>query len=299
MVGKNQGLSLKSMPLLHIAILALVQGITEFLPISSSGHLLLTHKILDGSSDTSAWGTDLILDLAVHVGSLLAVLLYFRKEVLKMLLGIPPLLKGDLSDTGARFNSYLIIGSIPALAAGLMLHHYQPEWLRSVEIVAWCTLIFGALLWIVDAKAPVRREIKDLRKREALLIGLAQAVALIPGTSRSGITMTAARGLGLSRTEAAQFSFLLSIIATAAAGTVGAIDLYQVGNVELTYDAAVAVVLSFLASLATIAFLMKMLQRWTFKPFAIYRIGLAIILLGLIYSGYLDDAVASISSVSP
>lgn len=287
------------MPILHIVILALVQGVTEFLPISSSGHLLLTHAVLDGSVSPDAWGENLILDLAVHVGSLLAVLLYFRKDVANMLRGIPSLVKGDLSDPGARFSVFLMVASIPALAAGFLLHQTQPDFLRSVEIVAWCTLVFGILLWLVDARAPVRREIKDMKMREAFLIGCAQAMALIPGTSRSGITMTAARGLGFSRTDAAQFSFLLSIIATAAAGTMGALDLVKADSVEMTYDAGIAVILSFLASLGTIAFLMKMLRKWTFRPFAIYRVILAIVLLSLIYTGYLDNAIASMSSVSP
>lgn len=272
------------MPLLHIAILALVQGITEFLPISSSGHLLLTRAALGGSLDVSAWGENLILDLAVHVGSLLAVLFYFRKDVCKMLCAVPDLARGDLKNPDARFAFFLIIGSIPALIAGFILHEIQPDFLRSVEIVAWCTLIFGILLWVVDKKSPVRRDTGDMTWRDALLIGLAQAMALIPGTSRSGITMTAARGLGFSRTQAAHFSFLLSIIATSAAGFVGAVDLFKSRSLDLTHDAAIGAGLSFIASLATIAFLMKMLKTWTFTPFAIYRIILAAGLLYLIYA---------------
>lgn len=272
------------MPLLHIAILALVQGITEFLPISSSGHLLLTRAALGGSLTVDAWGENLILDLAVHVGSLLAVLFYFRKDVCKMLCAVPDLFKFNLKNPDARRAFFLVIGSVPALIAGLILHKFQPGFLRSVEIVAWCTLIFGILLWVVDKKSPVRRDTADMSWKDAILIGCAQAMALIPGTSRSGITMTAARGLGFSRTQAAHFSFLLSIIATSAAGSVGAIDLVKTGSIDLTYDAAFAVAFSFVSSLATIAFLMKMLKTWTFTPFAIYRIVLAAGLLYLIYA---------------
>lgn len=286
------------MSLLHIVILAFVQGVTEFLPISSSGHLLLTHAVLSGETQ-SAWGEALIIDLAVHVGSLLAVLAYFRKDVAKMLASLPQLLRGNLNDPGARLSSFLIAASVPALAFGFLLHKTQPDFLRSVEIVAWCTLVYGFFLWLVDAKAPVRRELKDMRLRDALLVGLAQALALIPGTSRSGITMTAARSLGFSRREAAHFSFLLSIIATAAAGAVGALDLLEADSIDLTYDAAAAAGFSFIASLATIAFLMQILGRWTFRPFAIYRILLGLLLIGLIYSGYLDDALAKINLVSP
>ena len=287
------------MPLLHIAILALVQGITEFLPISSSGHLLLTHAVLEGGKVDGAWEEDLILDLAVHVGSLLAVLLYFRKDVLKMLAGVPKLLTGNISDSGARFDLYLIVASIPALTAGFLLHKTQPDFLRSVEIVAWCTLLYGILLWVVDSRAPVRKTIQDMSLKDAVLIGCAQALALIHGTSRSGITMTAGRALGLNRPEAAHFSFLLSIIATSAAGAIGALDLLNKGSIAMTLDAAVAVSFSFVASLTTIAFLMKWLRTWTFTPFAIYRIALGLLLLGLIYSGTLDDAMASINFVSP
>ncbi len=287
------------MPLLHIAILALVQGITEFLPISSSGHLLLTHAVLENGSINNAWQEDLILDLAVHVGSLLAVLLYFRKDVLKMLSGLAKLATGKTTDPDARFDFYLIVASIPAIAAGFALHMTQPGFLRSVEIVAWCTLLYGILLWIVDAKAPVRKDITAMTLKDAFLIGCAQALALIPGTSRSGITMTAARGLGLGRPDAARFSFLLSIIATAGAGFLGAVELYKMGNADLSVNAAVAATLSFAASLTTIAFLMKWLRTWTFTPFAIYRIGLGLLLLGLIYSGYFDDVMAKINFVSP
>lgn len=283
------------MPLLHIAILALVQGITEFLPVSSSGHLLLTHALLGHGNSADAWGDDLILDLAVHVGSLMAVLLYFRRDVLKMLGGFPSLLRGNLNNPHARLSLFLVVGSIPALALGFLLHKLQPGFLRSVEVVAWCTLIFGALLWIVDTKMPVKRSTSEMTLRDAILIGLAQAMALVPGTSRSGITMTAARGLGFSRTEAAHFSFLLSIIATAAAGSIGALDLLKADSVEMNYNAAAAAAFSFVASWVTIAFLMKMLRTWTFKPFAIYRLVLAAVLLGLIYSG----AMANISAVSP
>lgn len=275
------------MPLLHIAILALVQGITEFLPISSSGHLLLTHAALNDGPVVNAWGENLILDLAVHVGSLIAVLLYFRKDVMAMLAAVPGLLRGNFSNPNARMALFLVIGSVPALIAGLVLHQTQPDFLRSVEIVAWCTLIFGLLLWIADKKSPVRADIAEMKWKQALLIGFAQALALIPGTSRSGITMTAARTLGFSRIQAAHFSFLLSIIATAAAGSVGAVDLIESGNPALTYDAAFAVVFSFVASLATIAFLMRMLRTWTFTPFALYRVILGVTLLVLIYSGVL------------
>ena len=287
------------MSLLYIAILALVQGITEFLPVSSSGHLLLTHALFEGPATQGAWKEDLIMDLAVHVGSLLAVLLYFRKDILKMLAGVPQLAAGNLSDPGARLALYLAAASVPALIVGYTLHKLQPGFLRSVEIVAWCTLVYGILLWFVDTRAPVRKAVKDITLKEAVLIGCAQALALVPGTSRSGITMTAARALGFSRAEAAHFSFLLSIIATAAAGAVGALDLLKADSIEMTVDAGVAAGFSFLASWTTIAFLMKWLRTWTFTPFAVYRVVLGALLLVLIYSGALGDIAAMTNLVAP
>lgn len=274
------------MSLFHILILAVVQGITEFLPVSSSGHLILTHRILE-NANSGAWNEDLVLDLAVHIGSLLSVLIYFHKDIALMLRGLLNLACGGRENTDARLALFLITASIPVLVLGFLLHLLEPSWLRSVKVVAWCTLIFGILLWLVDKKAPVQKKLSEMTLKSAVTIGLAQALALVPGTSRSGITMTAARSLGFSRSDAARFSFLLSTIATTAAGFIGIMEMIEIGSLDLTLNAFFAVMFSFAASLFTIAFLMKFLQKSTFMPFAAYRVILGIALLFLVYSGLL------------
>jgi undecaprenyl-diphosphatase len=283
---KQSGYSQSLMSLFHIFILSIVQGITEFLPISSSGHLILTRRILEGN-EQGAWNESLVLDLAVHVGSLLSVLLYFRKDVFAMIRGGLHFASGKGFNDQARLALFLIAASVPAIAFGLTLHILQPGWMRSIEVVAWCTLVFGFLLWFVDMRSANRKTVADMNLKSAIAIGCAQALALIPGTSRSGVTMTMARHLGFTRPEAARFSFLLSIIATSAAGTIGALKMIEIDSPALTIDAACAVVFSFVASLFTIAFLMRWLQKATFTAFAVYRIGLGILLLVLIYTSAL------------
>lgn len=269
------------MALFPLIILALVQGITEFLPVSSSGHLILVHSLF---GESQSWENTKIMDVAVHVGTLLSVLVYFRKDVGIMVQGISPLLTLKFSEKPARLNLHILIASIPVLAAGLTLHIIQPDWLLMSKIVAWTTLVFGILLWIADRQKEKSKTLDDLNIKEALLIGLAQMLALIPGTSRSGITMTASRFLGYSRTESAHFSLLLSIIAIAGAGTLGTLEVLKSDDAELGLNALIAVILSFFSGWAAIALMMKWLQKSTFTPFAIYRIILGTILLIILYS---------------
>ncbi|HRQ60654.1 MAG TPA: undecaprenyl-diphosphate phosphatase [Alphaproteobacteria bacterium] len=272
------------MPLLSILILSIVQAITEFLPISSSGHLVVLHEFLTpGGGD--AWGAELVMDLAVHVGTLLAVIVYYHKDVWAMITGVLRwLARSKQQDAeSCRLAFYLIIASVPVMVLGVLLTLWEPEWLRSVQVVAWTVFLYGILLWWVDAKFPADKQIADLNWRGAMLIGFAQMMALVPGTSRSGITMTAARYQGLSRTEAARFSFLLSIIAMTAAGGMGALKLIESGNTALAGDALIATGVTFVSALCVMAFLMKFLQTHTFKAFAIYRIALGIGLLTAVY----------------
>jgi len=269
------------MPLYHIIILAVIQGITEFLPVSSSGHLVLTHSLLgDGKTDL-CWETNRLMDVAVHVGTLLSVLLYFRKDILMMLCGI---LKPQ-SD-GFKLGFYLALASIPVVIAGLGLQMIKPSFLCLVEVMAWMMLIFGIVLYFAD-KVDDAKEIKDMNWKSALLIGFSQMLALIPGVSRSGITMTSARFLGFSRVEAARFSLLLSIVAISGAGFLTSIDLIETGNITLGFDILTAVALSFIAGYIAISLMMKWLSKSTFMPFVIYRVVLGVALLGLIYSGLL------------
>ncbi|MEE3047098.1 MAG: undecaprenyl-diphosphate phosphatase [Pseudomonadota bacterium] len=254
------------MTLQHIILLAVVQGITEFLPISSSGHLILA-PALTGSPDQG-----LLVDVAVHVGTLAAVLIYFWRDVFAMLGGFVRLFTGRIN-AGARLAIHIVLATIPVVAVGFYLKVSGiEEQLRSVEIIAWTTLGFGILLWIADKVGMTINRLEHMRWGGALFIGLAQVLALIPGTSRSGITMTAARFMGYERSDAAQFSMLMSIPVILGAGLLAGIDLHQAGNIALNQDVLLAAGLSFLTALIAIAVLMSWLKRSSFTPFAIYRI---------------------------
>ncbi len=271
------------MPLFTIIILALIQGITEFLPISSSGHLVLAQDFLGGPETLDKWDSHVLLNVAVHVGTLFSVLLYFRKDVLLALHGLVDCGKRDFKSQGARLNIHVIVASIPVIIAGVILHALEPSWLLMVEIVAWTTLIFGILLWVADRLPQQDKTLENMTVKDAILIGLAQSLALIPGTSRSGVTMTASRFLGYSRTESARFSLLLAIVAITGAGLLLGKDLVEMGDVDLTYDVFLAAFLAFLSALAAIHLMMKWLERSTFTPFVIYRIVLGGALLIYLY----------------
>lgn len=264
------------MPILHLVILALVQGITEFLPISSSGHLVLVPVFLDWPDQ------GLMIDVAVHVGTLFAVMVYLYKDVGAMIGGLGRAARGR-SDPGAKLFMYLVLGTIPVVIAGFLLETYAPDMFRSVIVIGWTTLGFGLLLWIADRVGLTVRRIEHLGISDVLIIGLAQCLALIPGTSRSGITMTAARFVGMERPDAARFSLLLSIPVIIAAGTLAGRKIYMTGSGELAADAFVAAGLAFVTALIAIAVMMAWLKRASFTPFVIYRIVLGIGLLVVAY----------------
>lgn len=268
------------MPLLHIIILALVQGITEFLPVSSSGHLVITHSLLGQNVPDLCWEQNRVMDVAVHIGTLFSVLVYFRKDVIEMLLGF-----FRVGTAGFDKTWYMVGASVPVIIAGFALSLWEPGFLCLLEITAWTTLIFGVVLWLADKYRPADKSLSDMGWKDAMLIGFAQTLALVPGTSRSGITMTAARALGYSRTEAAHFSLLLAIVAISGAGFLGVLDILDSEDMTLGFDAVIAAVLAFFSGWAAIALMMGWLQKSTFTPFAIYRIVMGIGLLALIYSG--------------
>lgn len=259
------------MPILHIFIISILQGITEFLPISSSGHLLLFHSIVQQPDSLEAEQVNLLLDIAVHVGTLFAVVAYFWKDIWRMTLGCFPLMTGRWDHPDAKLNIHIVISSIPVIIAGFALHAWDPLWLRETWIVATTTIVFGALLWLSDARGEAQRGNENMTIKDAILIGLAQCLALIPGTSRSGITMTASRFLGFARTEAARYSLLLSTIAISGAGTVGAMDVAAIITPDLAKAILLAIVLSGLSAIIAIAVMMKWLEKQSFKVFAIYR----------------------------
>lgn len=270
------------MPLFDIIILAIIQGLTEFLPVSSSGHLVLTHEFLGNNISDLCWEQNRMIDVAVHVGTLFSVLLYFRSDIITIVRGIIA-----QSPEGLKLLQFLIIASIPVVLAGLGLHLLKPDWLCLIQIMAWTTLIFGIVLWVADHFSKADKDLSGMTYKDAVIVGCAQMLALIPGTSRSGITMTAARFLGFTRVEAAHFSLLLSIVAIGGAGFLSTLDLIETQNFDLGLDVLLAAFLAFISGWAAIAVMMRWLQHSTFTPFAIYRIVLGLVLLGLIYTGIL------------
>lgn len=269
------------MPVLHIVVLALLQGVTEFLPVSSSGHLALVPVLTDWPDQ------GLVMDVAVHVGTLGAVVLYFWRDVLGMGRGVL-LALGGRPDRHARLAGLIVLATIPVMLAGYGLNRYGVDGLRSLNVIAWATLGFGLVLWLTDRVGMTVRRIEHLGLGDAVIIGLAQVLALIPGASRSGLTMSAARILGMERTDAARFSMLLSIPTIIGAGALKGLELYRSGDARLTADALTAAGLSFIVALVTIFFLMAWLKRSGFTPFVIYRVLLGLGLLGLSY-GYIGQ----------
>jgi undecaprenyl-diphosphatase len=260
----------------HLLILALVQGLTEFLPISSSGHLVLTSRVL-GWQDQG-----LIIDIAVHVGTLLAVTIYFWRDVARVAVGSVRLVTFR-GGPDARLAIMLLIATIPIVLVGFVARDIVSTTFRSVELIAWTTIGFGLLLWIADRIGMTVQRMEHIGAFGALAIGLAQVLALIPGTSRSGITMTAARFLGMERPEAARFSLVLSIPTIVGAGTLAGLEVWEAGDIQLGYDALVAVGLSFVAGFISIAAMMRWLQTAGFGPFVIYRFALGFLLLWWVY----------------
>lgn len=264
------------MTTLEIIVLAIIQGITEFLPISSSAHLILPSQLL-GWTDQG-----LAFDVAVHVGTLAAVLIYFREDVIKLLVAWFGSLKGQKS-AESNLAWCIIIGTIPAGLAGLLLKDYVEVYARSISVIAATTIIFGLLLWWADRTAKQIKVIEQVTFKSALIIGIAQAMALIPGTSRSGITMTAGLMLGLNRQSAARFSFLLSIPIILLAGGYQVLKL-ATGDEQVAWNTILlGTVLSFFSAYACIHLFLKWIERVGMTPFVIYRLLLGVILISFIW----------------
>ena len=262
------------MTTLQIFYLSLLQGITEFLPVSSSGQLILLSKF--------SYFPDqgLALDVAVHVGSILAVMIYFSETIWEMIKGVVKTrFIPNFKNYGAQVFWLIVIGTIPAVIAGFALKSYGMEWLRDTRIIGWTILGYGILLYVADKFSMTIREIKHLGIVDAILIGCAQCLALIPGTSRSGITITMGRFLGLERREAAKFSMLLSIPAIVAAAVLTGWEVWQAGDFQEIGWMFDGVVFSYISSVIAIYIVMWWLKKSTFLPFVIYRIILGTILL--------------------
>ena len=267
------------MALTHLLILALIQGVTEFLPISSSGHLILLPN-LTGMADQGQ-----ALDVAVHVGTLLAVILYFWSDVKIVTLGAGRLIRGKIDTRGAFWALCLIIATIPVILVGLALKlSGLNDLLRSTAVIGWTMLIFGLVLYWADQTGPTTKRAENWSLKDATVMGLWQALALIPGTSRSGITITAGRQLGYDRESAARLSMLMSIPTILASGALLSIEVAQEADMGIMRDAGIAAVFAFLAALAALKLMFKLLKSVSFTPYVIYRVILGVILLVIAYT---------------
>ena len=263
------------MPLFLLVLVAMVQGLTEFLPVSSSGHLALIPFLTDQPYQGRA------IDVAAHVGTLGAVLLYFRRDLTAMLMAMRP--GGDAAQR--QMVLMLALATIPVFIIGYVVNDIDPAWLTSLHTLAAANLVFAGALWHADRLGGVERVISDMRLKAALLIGLAQCLALIPGASRSGVTMTAARYLGFERVAAARFSLLLSIPTIAGAGLLKGLDIVRDGNAALGMDAAIVATLSFGFAWFAIGWMLRWLARADFRIFVWYRIALGMALVLAIWLG--------------
>ena len=280
------------MTFLQLLLIAVVQGITEFLPISSSGHLILIPHL------TNLPDQGPMIDVAVHVGSLLAIIVYFFKDVVLLARGGFASVGIGKAPAERKLFWWIVLGTIPAVLFGLSIklglfngfvetmfgitveNDDLMASIRFTDLIAVNLIGYGILLGIADRFGKEGKTFEQMSWRDGLIVGLAQALAIIPGTSRSGVTMTAARFLGFGRFEAARFSFLLSIPAVAGAGVLIVPELFEAGS-ELVHEALIAGVLTFLAAFATMAFLMNFLKKASMLVFVLYRIAMGVALLVL------------------
>ncbi|MFG6176346.1 undecaprenyl-diphosphate phosphatase [Halomonas sp. THAF12] len=260
---------------LQIILLSLVQGLTEFLPISSSAHLILVPVFTDWPDQGLAF------DVALHLGSLAAVVLYFRQELVAMLGSWCRSVSGRGTDADARLAWWVILATIPVGVAGLALKDPIESVMRSPLVLAGGLIVFGLVLGIADWRHRGSRDEYRMSWRDALWIGMAQALALIPGTSRSGITMTAALMLGLTREAAARFSFLLSIPVIVLAGGLEALDLVEKPLAVAWGDLAAGTLLAGISAYLCIHFFLAFIRRIGMQPFVIYRLMLGVALIWL------------------
>ena len=256
-------------------LLAILQGLTEFLPISSSAHLVIPSLVL-GWPDQG-----LAFDVAVHVGTLAAVLFYYRADLTRMAQSWFSSLAGGPANDDSRLVWYLALATLPAICVGFFAGDYIESELRNLPVIATTTLLFGLLLVVADKRAPTQGGGASLSLSLALMIGLAQALAPVPGVSRSGVTITAALLLGMSRQGAARFSFLLSIPVIAGAGALKSWELVNSGIAVDWLQLAMAALVSGITAYLCIALFLRLLDRIGMMPFVYYRIVLAAILYAL------------------
>ena len=249
----------------EILILSIIQGISEFLPISSAAHFVLVSKYYAFNNQS------LLIDICLHLGSLIAIILYFRNDLFNFI-------------KNKNFLIKILIGTIPIIPVGFIL--YQTgliNHLRSLEIIGWMSLIFGILLYISDKTKITKKIDNEFTNKSAIFIGMFQVLALIPGVSRSGITITSGRILGFNRFDSAKISYFLSIPTLAAASMLGIYNIYKEGSAELNFLAIIAVIFSFIFSYITIAIFLNFIKKFTLNIFIIYRIILSLLILAVVY----------------
>ena len=256
-------------------LLAILQGLTEFLPISSSAHLVIPSLIL-GWPDQG-----LAFDVAVHVGTLSAVLFYYRADLTRMAFSWFGSLAGAGATDDSRLVWYLALATLPAIVVGFFAGDYIESQLRNLPVIATTTLLFGVLLGIADRRAPAMSGSVKLTLSIAMLIGLAQAIAPVPGVSRSGVTITAALLLGMNRQSAARFSFLLSIPVIAGAGTLKVWELVSTSLGVNWFQLGMGAIVSGVSAYLCIDLFLRLLDRMGLMPFVYYRVLLAVLLYGL------------------
>ena len=267
------------MPLFQLILVAVIQGITEFLPVSSSGHLILLPS-LTGLQDQGQ-----LIDVAVHIGTLGAVVLYFRRDVGMAFKGLIPLVQGRVDSPGAILALNLIVSTLPLVLFGAVLYFSGlSQSMRSVTVIGWTMLIFGIVLYWADRTGPVTKTAPDWNLKEALIMGMWQTLSLIPGTSRSGITITGARRLGYGRTDAARIAMLMSIPAIIASGVLVGSQAALSADSAALRDCALAVIFAFISALIALTLMMRILRSVSFTPYVIYRIALGLALLVWAYS---------------
>jgi len=249
----------------EILILAAIQGIFEFLPVSSAAHLVLVSKYYAFTNQ------NLLIDICLHLGSLIAIIVYFRNDLFHFIKNKSFLIK-------------ILVGTIPIIPIGYILYQTRLiDQLRNLEVIGWMSLIFGILLYVSDKSKVTRRIDTGFTNKSAVFIGLFQVLALIPGVSRSGITITSGRMLGFNRVDSAKISFFLSIPTLTAASIIGIYNIYIEGSAELNFLAIIAVLFSFIFSYITISLFLKFIQKFSLNIFIIYRIILSLFILSIVY----------------
>ena len=266
------------MSLWHLLLVAVIQGLTEFLPVSSSGHLILLPN-LTGLADQGQ-----VIDVAVHVGTLGAVILYFKTDVAEALAGLPRLLAGRIDTPGSRLAFLLGVATVPVVIFGLVLKLTGlDDAMRSTAVIGWTMLLFGLVLYWTDQRGAQVKQVGDWSLRDAIVMGLWQAIALIPGTSRSGATISGARALGYTREDGARIAMLMSIPTIIASGVLLGAEVVASADIAAARDGAIAAVFAFVSALLALSLMMRLLKSVSFTPYVIYRVILGVVLLAIAY----------------